>query len=207
MQSAEQLVTGVIEHVGLSDLGRDTFMTGLCALLESIERDAHLDDLTLAQVEASFRHRIENRLRVEEWYAHGGAAVDDTIESPLSIMGLPRTGTTALGNTLSLDPRFRPLRLWEQLDPCGPERFLDVHHRELVANPMGTTERIYDFVGLELDQATRDAIERWHATNRSGAHGVHRYTSEEFGLRDDQLRSDFAFYTDEYDIELEEMSR
>ena len=34
---------------------------------------------------------------------------------PVDINGLPRTGTTALANMLSLDPQFRSLRGWEQV--------------------------------------------------------------------------------------------
>ena len=78
-----------------------------------------------------------------------------------------------------------------------------MHHRDYVADPLGELERIYEFAGLALVPATRKAMEQWHAANRSGTHGVHRYVPEEFGLRDDQLRSDFRFYTDEYGIELE----
>ena len=39
---------------------------------------------------------------------------------PVDINGLPRTGTTALANMLSLDPQFRSLRRWEQAQPCPP---------------------------------------------------------------------------------------
>jgi len=85
----------------------------------------------------------------------------------------------------------------------GADRFLDVHHRDYVADPMGELERIYEFAGRALTPATQTAMERWHAANRRGAHGVHRYVPEDFGLRDDRLRSDFRFYTDEYGIELE----
>ncbi len=42
------------------------------------------------------------------------------IQGPVDINGLPRTGTTALGNMMSLDPQFRPLRGWEQVKPCPP---------------------------------------------------------------------------------------
>ena len=120
MKSADQLVSEVVADQSLTDLGGDTFRTGLDALLESIERDARLDDTTLAGVETTIRRRLRNRLRVEDWYATAGRSTDDAVSGPLSIMGLPRTGTTALGNVLSLDPQFRPLRLWEQLDPCPP---------------------------------------------------------------------------------------
>jgi hypothetical protein len=380
MTSAEQMISDVVAEEQLSHLGGDTFRAGLDALLESIERDARLDDATIASVETMIRHRIRSRLRVEHWYATEGPAADDTIAGPLSIMGLPRTGTTALGNVMSLDPQFRPLRLWEQLDPwppprvetedadprrlayvestrllqaqrpeleamhiydtdattedvhllgmefrsqeltlpvlgyhrwwrqgdmldayryqrrvctmlqssrppnrwlfktpnhcyhldaiaevypdvrfvmthrdpvkaipsavnfittlyppgalaahdvhelgphyaehlrvgleleiearrrIGADRVLDVHHREYVADPMRQLDRVYEFVGLELDATTCRAMEQWHAAHHSGAHGTHRYRLEDFGLSEAQLRSDFAFYTDQYGIELD----
>ena len=87
--------------------------------------------------------------------------------------------------------------------PSGEERFLDVHHRQFVADPWGTVDRIYAFLGLELPPAVAQAFRAWHDDNRTGAHGTHRYTAEQFGLTDAQLRADFGFYTDHFDIELE----
>jgi sulfotransferase family protein len=380
MQLAEQMISEVVAQEHLSDLHGDSFRIGLDALLDSIERDARLDDTTAASVDTTIRHRLRSRLRVEHWYATEGPPTEDAVAGPISIMGLPRTGTTALGNVMSLDPQFRPLRLWEQLDPwppplleterddprrlayvestarlqeqrpeleamhiydtdattedvhllglefrsqeltlpvlgyhrwwregdmldayryqrrvctmlqssrppnrwlfkspyhcyhldaitevypdvrfvmthrdpvkaipsavsfittlyppgahaahdmhelgphyaehlrvgleleidgrrrIGPDRVLDVHHRAYVADPMGLLERVYEFVGLELDATTRRAMEQWHATHHSGAHGTHQYRVEDFGLSEAQLRSDFKFYTDEYGIELD----
>ena len=37
----------------------------------------------------------------------------------------------------------------------GEDRFLDVHHRDLIADPMGTVRRVYDFLGLELTPVGR----------------------------------------------------
>ena len=120
MQSAEQLVAHTIERLELSDFGGDTLMIGLQALIESIECDADSTTRRQQRVETTMSHRLENRLRVEAGYAAEGAGVDDAVEGPLSIMGLPRTGTTAVGNVMSLDPQFRPLRVWEQLELCPP---------------------------------------------------------------------------------------
>ena len=85
----------------------------------------------------------------------------------------------------------------------GEERFLDVHHRQFVADPFGTLERIYAFLGRELRPETRVRMEAWHKRNRSGAHGSHRYTAEQFGLTIDQIRADFDFYIKRYDVPLE----
>ena len=41
------------------------------------------------------------------------------------------------------------------------------------------------------------------AALRSGAHGPHRYTPEEFGLSASQLRSDYDFYIHYFDVDVE----
>ena len=51
-----------------------------------------------------------NRLEVEAWYATHPEIDDLPVLGPVDINGLPRTGTTALANMLSLDPQFRSLR-------------------------------------------------------------------------------------------------
>ena len=43
----------------------------------------------------------------------------------------------------------------------------------------------------------------WQEANRSGAHGTHRYTAEQFGLSAAQLRSDYDFYIRHFDVALE----
>jgi hypothetical protein len=86
----------------------------------------------------------------------------------------------------------------------GDERFLDVHHRELNADPMGTLDRIYAHLGLELRPDVRRVLADWQQANRSGAHGDHRYTAEQYGLSKDRLRSDFDFYIRHFDIDVDD---
>jgi hypothetical protein len=86
----------------------------------------------------------------------------------------------------------------------GEDRFLDVHHRAFVADPMRTVRDVYDFLGYELTPAVEQTIADWTIENRSGAQGTHRYTAEQFGLTDAQLRDDYRFYTDHFDIDIED---
>jgi hypothetical protein len=323
-----------------------------------------------------FRRRLVNRLQVEAWYRDHAEIEELTVRGPIDINGMPRTGTTALANMMSLDPQFRSLRGWEQSQPCPPpttqteatdprrlqaieedeqlpaelkamhlydadatmedtellgmafhgqqftlpvyryhawwrdadagpayayhrrvvkllesrrppdlwlfkaphhnfhldaiaaaypdvrfvvthrdptkavpswtslvstifpasdgerdlhrlgrevsahlrvgvergieararlgeDRFLDVHHTELVTDPLGTVRRIYDALDFELTPSVAQAIVDWHETNRTGAHGTHRYTPEQFGLSTAQLRSDYDFYIRHFDIDVE----
>jgi Sulfotransferase family len=85
----------------------------------------------------------------------------------------------------------------------GEAHFLDVHQRDFVADPMGTLERIYAFLGRDLTAQVRASMEAWHAQNRTGARGTHHYTAEQFGLTEATIRDDFAFYIDRFDIRIE----
>jgi hypothetical protein len=85
----------------------------------------------------------------------------------------------------------------------GEERFLDVHHPEFIADPMGVLRRIYAFLELELTPDVEQAMQEWTRVNRSGKHGHHVYTAEQFGLTTAQLHDDYAEYIRHYDVDIE----
>ncbi|CAB4640605.1 unannotated protein [freshwater metagenome] len=88
-------------------------------------------------------------------------------------------------------------------DRLGEDRFFDVHHNELVRDPIGVLRKVYDFLRLTFTDETKAAVEAWQRANRLGAHGEHRYTPEQFGLSAEEIRDDYAFYIDRFGVELE----
>ncbi|HET6950385.1 MAG TPA: sulfotransferase [Acidimicrobiales bacterium] len=378
--SADQLLGEAVAEAGHDDFGPGDFREGLDVLLDSLERDGDLHPDTDVAVIGDLRRRLVNRLEVEAWYVEHPEVEDVAVRGPIDINGLPRTGTTALADMLSLDPQFRCLRGWEQAKPVPPpvsggeaedprrlafvrmrdersaeheamhimevdatmedtevlgmafhgqqmtlpvpgyrawwrradltetyryhrrvvkllgsrrppelwlfkaphhkfhlealaaaypdarfvmthrdpakvvpsytslvstvfpaaagerdlhalgcevsehlragmeraieerarigdDRFLDVHHRELVADPRGTIHCIYEWLGLELTAAVEEAIVAWQQANAMGAKGTHRYTAEQFGLSVGQIRSDYDFYIRRFDVALEGWTR
>jgi Sulfotransferase family len=378
--SLDELMNRAAEQTGLHDFGSSSFRVGFERFIASLRDDANLTTDGAAVVVETITRRLRNRLQVEAWHHANPSAATAAIDGPVCVNGLPRTGTTALGNMLSLDPQFRCLRGWEQRQPCPPptlaseqndprrveairssndlvtqrpeqmamhlwdtdattedtdvlgidgrpqsaptpvygyhewwrtadmratyayhrrvatllqssrppnrwlfksphmsfhledfvdaypdarfvmthrdpakavpswvsfvtslmppgtletldtqrfgqhlaahlavgaerciaaraalgeHRFLDVHHLELVADPMGQVERIYEWLGYPFTAATRAAIVNWSAANRSGAHGAHRYTPEQFGLTSAGLRNQFDSYTTRFGVTLE----
>jgi Sulfotransferase family len=374
--SADQLMAEAVEESGLSEFGNGDFRDGLVVLLDSLERDGDLSPAADPAVMGDFRRRLVNRLKVEAWYAEHPEVDDVSVRGPVDINGLPRTGTTALADMLSLDPQFRCLRGWEQAQPCPPptledeendprrvqfaraqenlspdhramhlfeidatmedtevlgmsfhgqqmmlpvpsyrdwwreadltqtyqhhrrvvkllgsqrppdlwlfkaphhkfhlealasgypdvrfimthrdpakvvpsytsivstvmppadgerdmpglgreicdhlrigmehaiaerarigeDRFLDVHHRQMVSDPKGTIRRVYEWLDLELTPSVEQSILDWQEANRVGAHGTHRYTPEQYGLSAAQIRSDYDFYIRHFDVAVE----
>jgi hypothetical protein len=374
--SSETLLDQAVAQTGLSDFGTGDFREGLSVLLESLADDARLSPSTDDEVVGVLRRRLANRLRIEAWYEDHPEIEDLPVYGPVDVIGLPRTGTTALGSMLSLDPQFRSLRMWEQREPCPPptlegeaedsrrlayarendalpdearamhlyeldatvedsdilgmgfhgqqytipvygyhawwrdadstdafayhrravkllqsrrppylwlfkaphhkfhleallsaypdarfvmthrdpakavpsyasfvshifpapagkrdlprhgrevsehlrigmenaiaargrigeDKFLDVHHVELIADPLGTIRRIYEFLGVNLDEKAELMMKEWQASNRSGSHGTHKYEPADFGLSAAQIRADYDFYIEHFGVEIE----
>jgi hypothetical protein len=374
--TADELIEAAVRESGLTDFGPGDFRVGLATLLDSLEHDGDLDPAADQGVVDDFRRRLVNRLEVEAWYANHPDIERLSVSGPVDINGLPRTGTTALANMMSLDPQFRCLRGWEQTKPCPPptardeaadprrvaaaefneqlppaakalhlydldatmedtellgmafhgqgytlpvfgyhawwrnadleptyryhrrvvkllqsqrppnlwlfkaphhmfhleaiaaaypdvrfvmthrdpakvvpsyvstvnlffpppdgqrdmrrlgremsghlrdgmvntiaardrlgeKRFIDVHHHDLVADPLGTLERVYDFLRLPLDNGFLQSVAQWQQRNKVGTHGVHRYTAEEFGLATAQIHADYDFYIDHFNVKVE----
>lgn len=59
-------------------------------------------------------------LGAEAMYARNPAIAETPIKDPVFILGLPRTGTTALHHLLAADPANRTIPYWESFDPIPP---------------------------------------------------------------------------------------
>jgi hypothetical protein len=63
---------------------------------------------------------LSARLEVEDTYRLHPEIDDEEIGGPVFVIGLPRTGTTALSHLVGADPQFRSLRIWESGSPVPP---------------------------------------------------------------------------------------
>jgi hypothetical protein len=118
--SPSSLIGRAEDLTGFTDLGPDGWQVGLDRLVGAVERELAGEVAAVERIEALIVERLVQRLRVEGWYAEHDAEAAAPVEGPLVVLGLPRTGTTALHHLLSLDPQFRYLRRWEVTDPVPP---------------------------------------------------------------------------------------
>ena len=82
----------------------------------------------------------------------------------------------------------------------GEHRFVDVWNRDVVRDPIGTFEKLYDALGFDLSPALRDRLAAYHQRNAPGAFGEHAYTAEEYGLSRATIRSAFRDYVERFDL-------
>jgi len=76
----------------------------------------------------------------------------------------------------------------------------DVDYKELVADPIGTTKKVYLHFGLEWTTAFETTLNQYLADNPKDKHGKHHYSSEDFGLTDDAIRERFSEYIKTYNL-------
>jgi hypothetical protein len=118
--NSDELIDLARTSAGLEDLGADTYREGLDVLVASYEKDADLNDMGRAMAQGTIVSTLVNRLQIEDWYRRYPEIDDQQIVAPLFVLGLPRTGSTALGALLSEDPAVRVARMWEAGNPCPP---------------------------------------------------------------------------------------
>lgn len=132
---SERILTAAADFQGLDDFGDPAFKAGLAALLCTY--DSHVNDTASRQrVYMRVLKVLGARLRVEQAKKIHSEIADEKITKPMILTGLPRTGTSALFNLLSVDPASRALLQWETHYPDPMEGLssgeMDPRHRKLV---------------------------------------------------------------------------
>jgi sulfotransferase family protein len=117
--AVEDLVAEACARTGLSDFGDDYYREGLDVLLADVAR-AELSDLGGMVWRGRVLGHLVQRLRVEDWIARHRDLLAQPVPAPVFVVGLPRTGTTALSHLLAQDPGARSLRVWEAAAPVPP---------------------------------------------------------------------------------------
>lgn len=113
MLAPEALKQRAIAATGLSDFGTAPLDDGLAALVAALDQAGELGATAAAGMAGSLVATLSERLRVEHWLAREPAILEQELVPQILVLGLPRSGTTALSQLLSADPRARSIRRWE----------------------------------------------------------------------------------------------
>ncbi len=118
--TVDELIEAAQEHTGLSSFDSESFREGLGVLLQGFLARSDLGPGSLGALRENAVSALSNRLRVAEHVRQDPGVLEQPVEAPLVIMGMPRTGTTAISYLLDLDPRWRSLLNWEAVDSAPP---------------------------------------------------------------------------------------
>ncbi|MEE9606433.1 MAG: sulfotransferase [Myxococcota bacterium] len=109
---------------------------------------------------------------------------------------LPEAGDTGLGEMMI---HLAKRRAAGEL----PDRIVDLHFTELVANPVAAVEKLYGQMDRPFLGEHADAIRRYIEAKPKGKFGKHKYSPEEWGFDPVKLREKMRPYTDHYGVALE----
>jgi hypothetical protein len=127
MSSAEELMAAARGATGLADFGEDSFRDGLEKLTASLQTEASLSEAGHASSRSRVIGLLSNRLRIEDWIRQHPEVESEEVVAPIVVLGLPRTGSTALASLLTKDPGTRYLRTWESAIPLPPPETATQH--------------------------------------------------------------------------------
>jgi hypothetical protein len=124
---AEDLEAAACQQTGLSEFGEDHYREGLERLVTSMNDEADLTEMGELMQRMRLVAHLAARLEVEHTYREHPEIEEQQVQGPVFVIGLPRTGTTALSQLVAADPQFRSLRLWESGSPVPPPETATQH--------------------------------------------------------------------------------
>lgn len=110
--TVEDLHASATKITGLDDFGSDDYRAGLEVLLDSLTHEADLTPLGNSVHRSFLRGALVARLLSEAAWRQSPEHADVRIERPIFVVGLSRSGTTALHRLLTADPAHQGLELW-----------------------------------------------------------------------------------------------
>ena len=115
----EKLLNAASHTAALADYGSDDFMARLSILTASMNREALLTPTGRFMASRNIVRMLVNRLRIESAIKRDPCICDLPMQDPVFIIGLQRTGTTAMHRLIaSDDEKFRHLASWEAINPA-----------------------------------------------------------------------------------------
>lgn len=120
MLDKDSLMLSAVEETNLNDFGSNDFHQALDILIKALNTEADLNDFGRERAQMSITSDLVARLKMQEYIKKNPDVLEQAIEKPVFIAGLPRTGTTALHHMLNQDKANHTLRLWETANPVPP---------------------------------------------------------------------------------------
>jgi hypothetical protein len=117
---AAELIAAAQQRTGLRDFDGDSFHEGLELLLAGMAGRSDYTGRGRAMLGDEFGRYLDNRLRVADYLRSHPEVRDAPIASPVIILGMPRTGTTAISYLFDCDPQWRSLLQWEAVYSVPP---------------------------------------------------------------------------------------
>lgn len=108
----EPLHEAAARDVGYDDFGEPSYLEGLRVLLDAYDKQAKLTPFGRKAAKIQLTEILKKRLRAERAWKDNPDVLLQEVRRPIVILGLVRTGSTALHYLMGQDPGMQPLPFW-----------------------------------------------------------------------------------------------
>jgi hypothetical protein len=112
VESEDELHEAAVDAVGFDDFGDESYLEGLRVLLDSLDRAAKLTPAGREMARQDILETLKKRLRAEKAWMENPSILTHEIRRPIVILGMVRTGSTALHYLMGQDPGIQKLEYW-----------------------------------------------------------------------------------------------
>ena len=149
------------KQTNLENFGNPLFLKGFENLVQSINHEADLNNIGLEAQNHRLTGVLANLLLIEEACIKHPEILNEEINSPVVIVGLPRTGSTMTHRLLASDPRHTAMLWWEGRYPAmlndeirgNPQERMEMGKAEveavMQASPEALTIHPWDYKGAD----------------------------------------------------------
>ncbi|MGR4864716.1 sulfotransferase family protein [Caulobacter sp. LARHSG274] len=116
---ADALIEQAMKKTGLDRFDSESYREGLDVLVADYNSSEHPEPL-IERMSGNLVQMLADRLSTTDYLAQRPELLERSIERPLFVFGMPRTGTTLLSNLLACDPARRSALTWEIEEPVPP---------------------------------------------------------------------------------------
>ena len=113
-----EIINEAKNQTGLENFGNPLFVDGFKALINSINKEADLNEIGVEAQKHRLNGILSNMLRIESAFIENPEILNEEIKSPVVIVGLPRTGSTMTHRLLASDPNHTAMLWWEGRYPA-----------------------------------------------------------------------------------------
>ncbi len=171
MLDADAIIEAAETHVGITDTDPNV-RENLRHLVDSLNREGGLSPAGEAMATRQFSFDTVNRLEGLKWTQTHPEIGAEIIETPVFLMGLPRSGTTYFQYLFDRDERFRLIRTWETSAPNPPPGFDPASARQRKAEWAERRRR---------DHPTFEGFDALHLYDEDGSDECHAFLEQSFG--------------------------
>lgn len=143
MLNSNAMIDRAIRKAGHSDFGGESWREGLERLVDALNDTAELTQDGANMMGYRITLLLANRLAIEKTYKEQPEIDDQVVQGPVFVIGLPRTGTTALSQLVAADPQMRSLRGWESANPVPPPESATEHSDPRIAEAQAGLDYMY----------------------------------------------------------------